>query len=191
METRARQAEATRRRILDAARDLFEAKSSGFTLDSVAARAGVSVQTVLRAFGSKESLLVAVIGTVRHRPHSYRQPASPQQAVRWLFDDYEEIGDRVIRMLAEEDQVTDFAEVARLGRENHRTWVRKSFGERLGRLAEREREGALTALVAATDVYVWKVLRRDMGLDRPAAEAAMTRLVRGAAEISEGSRKGS
>jgi AcrR family transcriptional regulator len=171
METRARQAEATRQRILDAARDLFETKSSGFTLENVATAAGTSVQTVLRAFGSKEELIMAVIGSVRDRSRPFERAASAEQAVTRLFDDYEEIGDRVVRMLAVEDQVAGFADLARLGRANH---------AQLDRCAEGEREAAVTALVVAMDVYVWKVLRRDLRLDRPAAEAVMLRLVRGA-----------
>ena len=179
METRARQAEATRQRILDAARDLFETKSSGFTLENVATAAGTSVQTVLRAFGSKEELIMAVIGSVRDRDRPFERAASPEQAVRRLFDDYEEIGDRVVRMLAVEDQVAGFADLARVGRANHRAWVQKSFEAQLNRAAG-EREAVVTALVVAMDVYVWKVLRRDLRLDRPAAEAVMLRLVRGA-----------
>jgi AcrR family transcriptional regulator len=181
MQTRARQAEATRQRILDATRDLFEAGSSGFTLESVADAAGVSVQTVLRAFGSKEALVVAAVGTFRGgRSRPVERAASPEQAVTRLFDDYEGIGDRVIRMLSEEHQLAGFAEVAAIGRANHRWWVQQSFGAQLRQHAAGERERALTALLAATDVYVWKVLRRDLRLDRPAAEAAMVRLVRGA-----------
>ena len=56
-----------RRRIAEAARELFEAHSSAFTLDDVAARSGTSVQTVLRAFGSKQQLLVETIGSSRTR----------------------------------------------------------------------------------------------------------------------------
>jgi len=40
----------------------------------------------------------------------------------------------------------------------------------------------VAALVAATDVYVWKLLRRDQGLDRAAAEHVVRRLVEGAVE---------
>ncbi len=180
METRGRQAEATRQRILDAARELFETKSSGFTLENVADAAGTSVQTVLRAFGSKDELIMAVIGSVRDRFRPFERAASPEQAVTRLFDDYEEIGDRVVRMLAVEDQVAGFADLARVGRANHRAWVEKSFEAQLDRSAASEREAVVTALVVAMDVYIWKVLRRDLRLDRLAAEAVMVRLVRGA-----------
>jgi hypothetical protein len=36
------------------------------------------------------------------------------------------------------------------------------------------------AVLAATDVYVWKLLRRDLGLDPKQAQAAIERLVTGA-----------
>jgi AcrR family transcriptional regulator len=181
MQTRARQAEATRQRILDAARELFDATSSGFTLEKVAAAAGTSVQTVLRAFGSKDALVMAAMGSLRDdRSRPVERAATPEQAVRRIFDDYEEIGDRVVRILAEEHQVAGFAEIARLGRANHRKWVEQSFEVQLDRRAAGEREAAVTALAVAMDVYVWQVLRRDLRLDRPAAEAAMVRLVRGA-----------
>jgi hypothetical protein len=36
----------------------------------------------------------------------------------------------------------------------------------------------LAQLVAVTDLYIWKVLRRDLGLPRDEAEAAMRDVVR-------------
>ena len=140
MATRARQAEATRQRILEAARDLFDTKSSGFTLDNVVAAAGTSIQTVLRAFGSKESLILTAIGTFHDRFRSFEQAASLEQAVAQLFDDYEEIGDRVVRILAEENQVAGFAEVARTVREHHRQWAETVFEAQLRRHPARARE---------------------------------------------------
>ena len=180
METRGRQAAATRQRILDAARGLFDDRSSGFTLQNVAAAADVSVQTVLRAFASKEALIVAAIGTFRDRADTFEVPRSPAEAVSQLFDDYEQIGDRVIRMLAEEHQVAGFADVARQGRERHRAWVEAAFAPELAGRTTRERRHTLVALAAATDVYIWKLLRRDLGLGRAESQSAVTRLVRGA-----------
>jgi len=181
METRGQQAEATRQRIRDAARDLFVARSSGFTLENVAAAAGTSVQTVLRAFGSKDALIAAAVGSIREATYRPGELAvSPEQAVGLLFDDYEEIGDRVIRMLASEDQVPGFAEIAADGRARHRRWTEEAFETQLRELPAAERDGALTALAVAMDVYVWKILRRDLQLDRSAAEAVVLRLARGA-----------
>jgi hypothetical protein len=39
------------------------------------------------------------------------------------------------------------------------------------------RERRLTAIVIATDVLVWKLLRHDMQLDRPTAEQIVTEMV--------------
>lgn len=179
---RAERAAATRQRILDAARELVTDRTRDFTLEQVASAAGVSVQTVLRGFGSREQLIVEAIGTFRDSvaPVDVEPFASVEDAVTALFDDYEEIGDRVIRLLAEEHRVAGFADVAARGREMHRQWVDAGFARQLARRRGRTRAEIETALVAATDVYVWHLLRRDLGLDRPAAEATVARLVRGA-----------
>ena len=55
---RQRQAEATRDRIADAARQLFAARGYGSTsIETIAAEAGVGVRTVYSAFGSKREIL--------------------------------------------------------------------------------------------------------------------------------------
>jgi AcrR family transcriptional regulator len=55
-------ADATRRSVLDAARRLFVDKGIvGTTVGSVAAEAGVSVQTVYAVFGSKAGILIALL----------------------------------------------------------------------------------------------------------------------------------
>jgi AcrR family transcriptional regulator len=55
------QAEATRRAVLDAARDLFIARGYGATtVEQIAERAGVSKPTVFSAVGNKQMLLHAV-----------------------------------------------------------------------------------------------------------------------------------
>jgi AcrR family transcriptional regulator len=58
---RQEQARATRRAVLEAARELFVASGyAGTTIAAVAARAGVSVETVYKAFGNKPGLVKAV-----------------------------------------------------------------------------------------------------------------------------------
>ena len=179
---RAERAAATRQRILDAARELVTDRTRDFTLEQVASGAGVSVQTVLRGFGNREQLIVEAIGTFRDSvaPVEVEPFATVAEGVTALFDDYEEIGDRVIRLLAEEHRVAGFADVAERGREMHRRWVQAGFAPQLARRRGRVRTEVEEAVVAATDVYVWHLLRRDLGLDRSAAEAVVTRLVRGA-----------
>lgn len=62
---RAEQAEQTTARIVQAAVDLLsEGDASDLAMADVAARAGVSVRTVYRAFASKDDLLDGVIGWI-------------------------------------------------------------------------------------------------------------------------------
>ncbi|MGI5290580.1 TetR/AcrR family transcriptional regulator [Nonomuraea polychroma] len=59
---RATQARATRRRIIDAARELFLRQGyASTTLDQIAAAAGVAVQTVYFHFGNKATVLKEII----------------------------------------------------------------------------------------------------------------------------------
>ena len=79
-EVRAQQAAATRQRILEAAQALFADSTADFTLDRVAADASVSVQTVLRAYGSREKLILEAIrgstGVLADPPPSVVTPLS-------------------------------------------------------------------------------------------------------------------
>jgi len=61
-------------------------------------------------------------------------------------------------------------EVLDFGRSEHRDWSSTAFGEALSKLNLAVRNRALDALVVNTDVYTWKLLRRDMG--RSTAETA-------------------
>jgi AcrR family transcriptional regulator len=59
---RAEQAEKTRRRILDAATSLFDERGySSTTMEAIASRADVAVETVYSRFGNKANLLEAIL----------------------------------------------------------------------------------------------------------------------------------
>lgn len=185
---RAERAAATKARILEAAQLLFADPAAELTLDRIAAEAGVSAQTVLRAYGSKEDLVLAVIGTIREtvQPVIASPPRTLVEAVARLYDDYEQIGDRVVRMLAEEHRLPGFAAVAAEGRARHREWVATACKPWLTGVRGRERQDRIIAAVAATDVYLWQLLRRDLGHSRADAEATTVRLLRGALALAEG-----
>lgn len=186
MAVRGPQAAATRQRILEAARSLFD-EADELTLEKVATKAGTSVQTVIRAYGNKEALVVEAVGSFRvAEPVPSPSLRSVKEVVRRLFDDYEEIGDRVIRVLAAEHRIAAFAEIARSGRVRHRTWVKAAFARYLDKHTAPEREAILLGLLAATDVYVWKLYRRDFGLGRKTSEAAVERLVQGVLDGKRG-----
>jgi AcrR family transcriptional regulator len=171
MTSRDAAAAATRERILRAAGSAFlERWYDDVTIAEVARRAGVSGQTVLNHFGAKEELFAAAhvrlgeeLRARRHAP----APGDVPAAVDALVADYEITGDATIRVLALEEKVPALRALVDEGRAGHRAWVERMFGV-----------PALTAeLVVVTDVYAWKLLRRDQGLGAEATAAAMRRMV--------------
>jgi AcrR family transcriptional regulator len=183
MAVRAERTAATRQRILEATQAIIDARSPDFTLENVAEAAGTSVKTVLRAFGSKDQLYIQAIGSTR-TPGQAVEPAvgDVDGAIGQIYDDYERIGDRVIGMLAEEHRMPALTEAIEVGRTNHREWVEHVFAPQLRSLRGATRRRTVVAVVAATDIYIWKLLRRDYGLERAEAETIVRRLVAGAIE---------
>lgn len=183
MSARAAQAAATRARIRQAAVALYTERSlDGFTLDEVARRADVTVQTVLRAFKSKDKLILAALGVLATHGRAMKTPAVPGDiagAVAVIFDLYETIGDRVIQQLCDEHRLPALKAEMDLGRQGHADWVNAAFAPQLKRHSGKARAQLFNALMVATDVYVWKLLRRDQQLERPPAEAVMRQLIIG------------
>ena len=81
-------------------------------------------------------------------------------ALRALLDDYEVLGDMVYRLLAQEDRHPTLRPLLAEGRRRHRAWVIERLGQALPPSPESNRRAL--QLVAATDVYTWKLLRRDL-----------------------------
>ncbi len=191
---RAEAAAETGRRILRAALALYaEQWVDQVALEAVAARAGVTVQTVLRRFGSKEGLLAAAGDELEQQVTAQRLAAPVGDvagAIRNLFDHYEAVGDLVLRALAQEGRYPPIRALTDRGRQFHHAWVARTFAPLLAGVAGRDRERRLAQLIAVTDVYVWKLLRRDRGLDRDAAELALRELLDGLAGAPGGGTAG-
>jgi AcrR family transcriptional regulator len=180
MTARADAAAQTRRRIVRAAFELSHEKLSlEIVLADVAERAGVSVQTVLRHFGSRDGLFEAVAAFAREEVAEER--AAPvgdiAAAVEVIFDHYEARGDMVLRLLGQEFSDERVRMVTEQGRRMHREWVGQVFAPQLGDRAEADRDALTDLLVVATDVYTWKLLRRDRRLDRGQAQARVRHLI--------------
>src|SRR5688572_18598858 len=92
MTRRADAAADTGRRIHAAAKELFLALDyEDVTLQAIAARAGVTLQTVLRRFASKEGLVTAVAdgwGPEIDRSRTVTRPGDVGEAVRLLVRSY-------------------------------------------------------------------------------------------------------
>jgi AcrR family transcriptional regulator len=181
MVARAESAAATGERILDAAVEVFwELPGEQISLDEVARRAGVTVQTVIRRFGGRDELLASAAEREAERVGRQRDEApvgDPARAIRVLVDHYEAMGDRVLRLLAEEQRVPRLREIADRGRLVHRDWCARVFAPELAGHAGVERRRRLAQLVAICDVYTWKLLRRDAGLSRRQTELALVEML--------------
>lgn len=166
MRARKDAAAATYNAIVQAAIDSVATKRSlSITLSSVADRAGVTVKTVLRHFGSRDALVEAAWSQALQDVVVERTvaPGDPARALTVLIEHYERRGDMVLGLLAEEDKDPRARKMCDSGRLEHRGWVEDVFGTGLPVKAV-ERSRLIDALVVVTDVYSWKLLRRDRGL---------------------------
>jgi len=157
---------ATREAVLNAAIETFLAERSfSVTLGPVAERAGVTVKTILRHFGSREALIEAAWSRAFRDAVAERSalPGDRDASLTALIAHYERRGPMVLVVLAEEDEDPRARHMCDAGRVAHRAWVEEVFGASLP--AEREdRCRLIDVLVVATDVYAWKLLRLDRGL---------------------------
>jgi AcrR family transcriptional regulator len=180
---RALAAEDTARRILDAFKGrIREDWYDQITLEQIAREAEVTVPTIIRRFGSKEKLMEDAFVGLSEEITERRtvMPGDAAGAARVVVDDYEVVGDLVMRSLAQEDRYPAIKAVNDHGRRFHRSWVEASFAPQLEGLAPAARKQRLDALVAATDIYVWKLVRRDMGRSPQHVRAVMLQLIEGA-----------
>ena len=101
--------------------------------------------------------------SLRYTPKAGDIPA----LVGAVVDDYETTGDAVVRLLALEEKVPSLRAAREGSREPLHEWVGAMFGA----------PELLPELIVATDVYTWKLLRRDQGLSRDETVAAMLQIV--------------
>ena len=181
---RARQADANPARIVAAAAALIRTapRVADITLDEIARESEVTVRTILRRFGSRDGMLEAAFVRLKTEIGALRQPTWPgdvDAALTSLLDQYEQMADFNIRALQEEHLLPILHRGLEAARQYHREWIREIFALHLEDFTPEEREPCVTALYAATDVYVWKLLRRDLKLDRAQTEDTFRRLVHG------------
>ena len=146
---RAAKMEETRRRIVEAAADLYLSRGAdAFTLEDVARRAETTVQTILRIHSSRDRLLYAALDKLARAgvPLKPTPPGDVAAAVAAIFDLYESIGDMVMQWLADERRRPALKAMNDDGRRDHRDWVAIAFAPQL---AARSRRGARDAASGA------------------------------------------
>jgi AcrR family transcriptional regulator len=185
MTERAEAVAETRRRIVEAALEIGDPR---VPIASVAERADVSQRTILRHFDGRAGLFAAVLqaGIEQVEEERFGIPAGDvDAAVASLVAHYESRGDRVIARLAAEGSDERIDEILDTGRRMHRRWVEEKLGPLLEEVVGREERRRLAQLVAVTDVYTWKLLRRDSGLSVGETREAIAELIRGVTDKGE------
>ncbi len=191
---RAEAAQAAGDRILSAFSDrLRDDWFDQIRLEDVAADAGVSVQTVIRRFGGKEGLIDAAHQRMGQEIMARRVAPKGDVAagVKVVIEDYEKAGPMVLRALAQEDRFPAIRQVTDVGRKAHRAWLADLFSASLEPLPAAKARALLDALVVATDLYVWKLIRIDMRRSTAELQTLMENMIRDAlrrakADIKEG-----
>ena len=170
----------TQGRILQAVLELATEKLTvEIVLADVAQRSGVTVQTILRHFGSRDGLFDAAVefGSAEVVAERATPVGDVTEAVRVIIDHYETRGDWVIALLGQEGSDERIRGITMPGKQLHRDWVESVFGPELADHAGPKDRVVTDLLVVATDVYTWKLLRRDRGLSRELTEQRMRHLV--------------
>ncbi len=181
MTARADAAAATGERLLAAAWKHFGTRPyEEVRLREIARDARVTEQTLLARFHSKDELLTAAYRWWAMSEKS-RRDAAPAgrfpEAVANVFDHYEAHGTAILRMLAQEDRIAAVRTLTDRGRDFHREWASRVFQPLLAGTRRAHRERRLAAVIIATDVLVWKLLRLDMRLSRPQAEQTVLEMI--------------
>ena len=183
MSARALSTRATGERILEAGLARFSTDYyDDITLDAIAADAGVTVQTVIRRFGSKEGLVRALADSERAIVSAQRGEAPAGDidgAIANLVDHYEQEGELAMLLLRQEERVPPLAEVTKSGKQLHADWVARVFAPWLDESPVAAHRLLHAQLIAICDVYTWHLLRRQSGLSRSETQQALIELVKG------------
>jgi AcrR family transcriptional regulator len=169
----------TRDALLDAADDEFYSdRWQKTSLEALSAKAGVTKQTLLRHFGSKDGLLLQALmrGAAQILEQRWSTPPGDVAgAVENLLDHYESWGERSLRIGAwQRSGPAMLAKLSQMARQVHYEWVEYAFGPWLQGLDEEARVRRRAALIAVCDVQSWWIFSHDLRLERSVIHATLT-----------------
>lgn len=180
---RAESEKETGEAILDAALKAFSNELfDRVTLQQIARDSGVTVQTVIRRFGSKEELFEHLANREGKRIITDREVPEDEglsAALAALVKHYERDGDMMINFICQEQHFELIRKIVERGREVHREWVETHCRSLLSGIKGKERVRISHAAITATDLYTWKLLRRDNGLEPDEVVEIMQKLLNG------------
>jgi len=164
--------------LLDAATEEFYSdRWQKTSLEALSRKAGVTKQTLLRHFGSKDGLLLQALmrGAAQVLEQRWSAPPGDVAAtVENLLDHYETWGERSLRIGAWQRGPAVLAKLSQAARQVHYKWVEYAFGPWLDGLERPARVRRRAALIALCDVQTWWLLSHDLGLGRPEVHATLT-----------------
>jgi AcrR family transcriptional regulator len=168
----------TREALLDAAEaELYDdSRWQQTSLQALSAKAGVTKQTLLRHFGSKDGLLLHALMRGASQVLEQRWSAQPGDlgiAVENLLEHYEEWGERSLRIGAWQRGGAPLAKLSQAARQVHYDWVDYAFGPQLQALDPPIRAQRRAALIALCDVQTWWILSHDLDLERTDVKATL------------------
>jgi len=173
---RAQAEEQTREALLAAADEAFLAGPwEHASLEAIARAAGVTKQTLLRHFGSKDRLLERVVLRAVEEVEKQRLSVPTNDiagAVDNLLEHYEIRGGRAMRS-SNLDLDGSLADLGRRARQFHYEWVELAFGAWLKAARPSERRRLHAALIAVCDVQAWWILTHDLELPRAEVRATL------------------
>ncbi|MCC6333536.1 MAG: TetR/AcrR family transcriptional regulator [Myxococcales bacterium] len=169
---RARQAAQTRRSILEAlVEQVGRVRPGEYSLAEVAQRAGVSLRTLYRHFGSREAL-AAALGEVLAERAIPPLPDTPEGLGAYpeaLFAVFDAHAPWVEAML----KVGGAHEVRAAGKPRRIAAFRACLGPLLDGLPEEEARRAMAVIKQLISAEAWRAMRNDFGMDGPAAGSAV------------------
>jgi AcrR family transcriptional regulator len=186
---RAKARERTRDALLDSANEeFFEGDWLKASLESLSAKAGVTKQTLLRHFGSKDGLLIQALMRGAAQVHDQRWSAPREDipgTVDNLLDHYEEWGERSMRIGALQRGPAMLAIISRGARQFHYDWVEYAFGPWLKPLEGHVRMRVRASLIVLCDLQSWWILSHDLELPRSEVHAILVDLIESAVGVEK------
>ena len=184
MSNRGESSRSTKRRIAEAALELFKSRDyDDVSLNEIARAAGVSHQTVLNHFDTKAGVIPACAEVFSEQVAELNLPVAvgdPVSIVRVTCARYEMVGDVNARWADIAPRVPGLEALIAHARTNFQAWLTDALGDLLpGPEEPDERRRVLVGVHAALEVHTWRFFRRDLQLSQADTATHLTDLVLG------------
>ncbi|MFB6340195.1 TetR/AcrR family transcriptional regulator [Saccharicrinis sp. FJH62] len=180
---RAKEAGNTKNKIIKTVGLLWTKHSlKDITLEMIAKESGVTIRTILRKFGSKEMLLEECVSLDAPDIMHGRETVivgDVDQTLQTLLSNYESMGEAAVRTINLEPELDIARKIGEEGRKKHREWCARMFAPYLPKPDTSHYETDLTAFIACTEIYLWKLMRKDLKMGEEQTLAVFKKMVEG------------